>query len=300
VNKYKNFWKSIVSLVKKEDVFHHASAITFNLIICSMPFTLMLVSILGYVLSYQAAFDQIVAYAHQVFPTFSYQSTQSDALLGAVTLNSILKPLIGHRKVFGVVGIIVLIIFSMGLFHTIKHVIFEIFKIRDRKHVLIEWFHNLFTFGLIGGAMVFLAIAISFFSVLSVTSVHLPFTTKVLGLSWYHTFMHHVFPLLFILLLFYLLFRHISESRLKRSVAFVGALTFTVLFGIAKTLISIYLNHVFFGYHLYYQGYAVIVVIGFWAFYSSALLVISTIVARSYQETFLKKPLEENPITSIS
>ncbi len=261
---------------------------------------MMLVSILGYVLSYQAAFNQIVSYAHQVFPTFSYQSTQSDAMLGAVTLNSILKPLIGHRQVFGAVGIIVLIIFSMGLFHTIKHVVFEIFKIRDRKHVLMEWVHNLFTFGLIGGAMVFLAISISFFSVISVQSIHLPFTTKVLGTNWYHTFMHHVFPLLFILLLFYLLFRHISESRLKRSVAFVGAATFTILFGIAKTLISIYLNHVFFGYHLYYQGYAVIVVIGFWAFYSSALLVISTIVARSYQETFLKKPLEENPITSIS
>jgi uncharacterized BrkB/YihY/UPF0761 family membrane protein len=112
--------------------------------------------------------------------------------------------------------------------------------------------------------------------------------------------MHHVFPLLFILLVFYLLFRHISESRLRRSVALVGAGCFTILFGIAKILISIYLTRAFFGYHLYYQGYAVIAVLGFWAFYSAVLFVFSTIIARAYQETFLKKPLSENPITSIS
>src|SRR5699024_7848691 len=161
---FKDFWKSIVALMKKEDVFHHASAISFNLIICSIPFTLLFVAIIGYVLSYQAAYDQVIAYAHQVFPSFIYQSKQSDALHGVVTIKGILKPLIGHRQVFGAIGIIVLIIFSMGLFHTIKHVVFEIFKIRDRKHVVMEWFHSFLTFGIIGGIFVFLAIAISFFS----------------------------------------------------------------------------------------------------------------------------------------
>jgi YihY family inner membrane protein len=286
---------------KRNDVFHHASAISFNLIICSIPFTLLLISILGYILSYQAAYNQILRYAHQVFPSFTYQSTASDALHGMVTLKAILAPLIGHRQVFGALGIIILIIFSMGLFHTIKHVIFEIFEFRDHKHLVMQWVHNFFTFGLIGGILVFLAIAISFFSVVSLQSLHLAFTTKVFGSTGFHTFLHHIFPLVFILLIFYLLFRHISETRLKRSVALVGAVSFTVLFGAAKVLISVYLNHAFFGYHLYYQGYAVIVVFGFWAFYSALLFVISAVIARSYQDIFLKKqPLHENPITEIS
>lgn len=300
MQKFKTFSKSIIILMKEEDIFHHASAISFNLIICSIPFTLLFVSILGYILSYQAAYDQVIAYAHQVFPSFIYQSTQSDALNGIVTIRGILDPLIGHRQVFGVIGIIVLIIFSMGLFHTIKHVVFEIFKIRDRKHVVMEWIHSFLTFGIIGGIFVFLAISISFFSVLSAQSLHLKLTTKILGSNEFHLFMNHIFPLLFTLLIFYLLFRHISETRLKRSVALVGALTFTFLFGAAKILVTIYLNHVFFGYHLYYQGYAVIAVLGFWAFYSSALLVFATVVARSYQEAFLKNPLDENSMTSIS
>jgi YihY family inner membrane protein len=299
VQKYKNFWNSIVTLVKEKDVFHHSSAITFNLIICSIPFTLLLISIIGYVLSYQAAYNQVFQYAQQAFPNFTYHSKQGDALQGAVTLKSILNPLIGNRQVFGIIGIIVLIFFSMGLFHTLKHVVFEIFEIRDRKHPLMEWVHNFFTFGLIGGIFVFLAIAISFFSVISVQTVTLPFTTKVIGLGWIHTFLNHVFPLLFILLIFYLLFRHISERRMKRRVALIGAVSFTVLFGIAKTLIGIYLNYSFFQYHRFYQGYAVIVVLAFWAFYSAALFVLSTIIARSYRDIFLNPSLKENSYTSI-
>ncbi|HYW34407.1 MAG TPA: YihY/virulence factor BrkB family protein [Balneolaceae bacterium] len=300
MHKYKTFWKLIIKHLKEDDVFHHASAITFNLIICAIPFTLLLTSIIGYVLSYQDAFQQVLRYAHQLFPSFTYHSKNDDAFNGAITIKAILEPLIGNRQVFGIIGIVILIFFSMGLFHTIKHVVFKIFEIKDRQHPIMEWAHNLFTFGLIGGVLVFLAIAISFFSVLNVQTVSLPFTTKVVGLAWAHTFIKHVFPLLFILFIFYLLFRHISETRMQRSVALVGALSFTVLFGIAKVLVGLYLNHTFFGYHLYYQGYAVIVVMGFWAFYSAALFVISTIIARSYQDVFLKKPIRENPITSIS
>jgi YihY family inner membrane protein len=299
VQKYKNFWNSIVTLVKEKNVFHHASAITFNLIICSIPFTMLLISIIGFILSYQAAFDQVLQYAQQAFPNFTYQTHQGDALHGAVTIKSILNPLIGSRQVFGIIGIIILIIFSMGLFHTLKHVVFEIFEIRDRKHPLMEWVHNFFTFGLIGGLFIFLAIAISFFSVISIHAITLPFTTKVIGLNWVHTFLHHVFPLLFILFIFYLLFRHISERRMKHKVALVGAVSFTILFGIAKVLIGFYLSYSIFRYHHFYQGYTVIVILAFWAFYSAALFVLSTIIARSYRDIFLNPSLKDNSYTSI-
>lgn len=300
MQKYKNFWKSIVTLVKEKDVFHHASAITFNLVICAIPFTLLLISIIGYVLSYEDAFREVVRYGQEIFPSFTYESQESDVFEGAVTIETMLEPLISARQVFGIVGIIVLVFFSLGLFHTIKHVVFGIFEIEDRKHPLWEWVHNFFTFGLIGGVMIFFAIGISIFSVISIQTITLPFSDKVLELNWFYTFMNAVFPLLFTLFIFYILYRYISERRMKRRVAFVGALSFTLLFGIAKTLVGWYLNYSFFGYRYYYQGYAILIVIGFWAFYTAALFVISTIIARSYQDAFLKKPLKENPYTSIS
>lgn len=286
--------------VKEKDVFHHASAITFNLVICAIPFTLLLISIIGYVLSYEDAFREVVRYGQEIFPSFTYESQESDVFEGAVTIETMLEPLINARQVFGIVGIVVLIFFSLGLFHTIKHVVFEIFEIEDRKHPVLELVHNFFTFGLIGGIMVFFAIGISVFSVVSIETITLPFSNEVLQLSWFYTFLSSVFPLLFTLLIFYLLFLYISERRMKRRVAFMGAFSFTLLFGVAKFLVGWYLNYSFLGYRYYYQGYAVLIVIGFWAFYTAALFVISTIIARSYQDAFLKKPLKENPYTSIS
>lgn len=300
MQKYKNFWKSIVNLIKKKGVFHHASAITFNLVICAIPFTLLLISIIGYVLSYEDAFREVVRYGQEVFPSFTYESQESDVFEGAVTIETMLEPLISARQVFGIVGIFVLIFFSLGLFHTIKHVVFEIFEIEDRKHMIWELVHNFFTFGLIGGIMVFFAIGISLFSVVSIQAIALPFTDEVLQIGWFYTFLSSVFPLLFTLLIFYVLFRYISERRMKRLVALVGAFSFTLLFGIAKFLVGWYLSYSFLGYRYYYQGYAALIVIGFWAFYTAALFVVSTIIARSYQDAFLKKPLKENPYTSIS
>ena len=300
MQKYKNFWKRIVTLTKEKDVFHHASAITFNLVICAIPFTLLLISIIGYVLSYEDAFREVVRYGQEFFPSFTYESQESDVFEGAVTIETMLEPLISARQVFGIVGVFVLIFFSLGLFHTIKHVVFEIFEIEDRKHPIWELVHNFFTFGLIGGILVFFAIGISLFSVVSIQTIALPFTDEVLKIGWFYTFLSKVFPLLFTLLIFYVLFRYISERRMKRRVALIGALSFTILFGIAKFLVGWYLNYSFFGYRYYYQGYAVLIVIGFWAFYTAALFVVSTIIARSYQDAFLKKPLKENPYTSIS
>ena len=137
--------------------------------------------------------------------------------------------------------------------------------------------HNFFTFGLIGGILVFFAIGISLFSVVSLQTIALPFTNEVIELSWFYSIMSNVLPLLFTLFIFYILFRYISERRMKRRVAFIGALSFTVLFGVAKFLVGWYLNYSFFGYRYYYQGYAVLIVIGFWAFYTAALFVVSTV-----------------------
>ncbi len=300
MQKYKDFWRRIVALVKQKDVFHHASAITFNLIICAIPFVLVLISIIGYVLSYEAAFAEVLRYGQEVFPTFTYESTESEVVEGAITLKNLLEPLISARQVFGIVGITVLIFFSLGLFHTVKHVVFEIFNIKDRNHLLWEFVHNFFTFGLIGGIFVFFSIAISIFSVVSVESITLPFSDQVIQLSALYQFLRTIIPLLFTLLIIYILLRYISEKRMGRLSAFVGAAIFTILFTLARIGLGIYLNYSFSRYHYFYQGYTVPVIIGFWAFYSALLLVFSIIIAKSFQDTFLKKRLDENPYTKIS
>lgn len=301
MQKYKDFWRRIVTLVKKKDIFFNASAITFNLFICAIPFTLLLISIIGYVLSYDKAFNEILRYGRELFPSFTYESRTGDVFRGAITLETILKPLIGVRRIFGIVGTVILIFFSQGLFHTIKHVVFEIFDIEDRRHPILEWIYNFFTFGLVGGVFIFFSLAISIISLISFDQFSLPLVNLVIQMSWVYDLLNVLIPTTFTLALFYIIFRYISEKRMQPKVAFLASIVYTVLFDIAKFAVGHYLEYAFRAYRYFYQGYAVLVVIGIWGFYSALLFVISTIVARAYQQTFVnKKKLPENPYTVIS
>lgn len=288
-------------MVKKKDVFFNASAITFNLFICAIPFTLLLISIIGYVLSFEEAFHELIRYGRELFPSFTYESRTGDVFRGAITLETLLKPLIGARRVFGIVGFVILIFFSQGLFHTIKHVVFDIFDIEDRRHPVMEMTYNFFTFGLIGSVFIFFSLAISLVSLFSLDQITVPFTNMVLRLSWIYELLNILIPIFFTFFLFYILFRYISEKRMKTKVSLVGALVYTVLFEVAKFGVGIYLDYAFRAYRYLYQGYTILVIVGIWAFYSAALLVISVIIAKAYDEVFMKpKHVTENPYTAIS
>lgn len=301
MQKYKNFWRLIVTLIKKKDVFFNASAITFNLFICAIPFILLMISIIGYVLSYEAAFNEIVRYGRELFPSFTYESRSGDIFRGAVTLETLLRPLIGARRIFGIVGMVVLIFFSQGFFHTLKHVVFDIFEIEDRRHPILEMVYNFFTFGLVGGVFLFFSLVISLLSLVSFGEFSLPFTEMVFQLNWIYELLNLLIPTTFTLILFYIIFRYISEKRMQPKVALLAAVIYTVLFEIAKFGVGYYLEYAFGAYRHFYQGYTILIIIGIWAFYSATLFVITTIIARAYQDSFLTgQTASENPYTAIS
>lgn len=301
MQKYKDFWRLIVRLIKKKDIFFNASAITFNLFICAIPFTLLMISIIGYVLSYDEAFNEILRYGRELFPNFTYESQSGDVFRGAITLESLLNPLIGVRRIFGIIGTVILIFFSQGLFHTLKHVVFDIFEIEDRRHPILEMVYNFLTFGLVGGIFLFFSLSISLVSLISISQLPLPFTDKVVGLQWLYEFLNLVIPVLFTFFLFYIIFRYITEKRMQPKVALVASLVYTTLFELAKSGIGWYLEYALHAYRYFYQGYTILVIIGIWAFYSAALFVLSTIIARAYQQIFVQdQTIPRNPYTVIS
>ncbi len=300
-HKFRAYWKRVADLIIRKHVFFNASAITFNLIICSIPFTLILISIIGYVLSIEAAFEEVIRYGRELLPQFDYESYSGEVFQGSITLESLIEPLIGARTIFGIIGIVVLMFFAQGLFHTMKHVLFEIFEIEDRKHPLMELVHNFFAFGVIGGVFLFFSFAISIVSLFSLNEITIPYTDVVIELGWMADLLTSVVPILFTLLLFYAIFRYISERRISRKVSLLSSVIYTLLFEIAKYGVSVYLEYALTAYRYFYQGYTILIIIGFWVFYSAVLFVVTSIFARAFQEIYLKERItDKNPYTEIS
>lgn len=301
-NKFKNYWRLVGRLAIKKDIFFNASAITFNLFLCAVPFTLILLSIMGYVLSIDAAFDELVRYGRELFPSFTFETQGGDIIQGAVTLESLIMPLVEARRVFGIVGIIILMIVAQGLFHSMKHVLFKVFEIEDRRHPALELVYNFFTFGVVGGVFLFFTIAISLLSLYPLDGFAIPYTDVEVELGWVTELLTRLIPILFTPILFYVIFRYISEKRMNRQLALLSAITYTLLFELAKYGIGVYLEYALTAYRYFYQGYTILIIIGIWVFYAAALFVFTSVMARAYEDVYLaeKPSIEQNPYTAIS
>lgn len=301
MQKLKAYWSRALALASEKDIFFNASAITFNLFICSIPFVLILVSIIGYVLSYETAFDELIRYGSELIPVFSYEATETDVIEGAESLENILRPLVGARTVFGITGLLILTLFTQGLLHSLKHVIFDIFDVEDRAHPVMDAIYNFLGFGVLGALFLFFSLMISVISLFDFSVIAVPYTDIEIRLPWVYDLLDIFLPIIFTFFLVFVIYRFVSERRVSYKTSMIGAAIYTFMFELAKLMVSFYLGYAFTSYQYYYQGYAVFVVIAAWAFYSSLLFVVSVILTRAWKETYEldKSMVDENPYSAL-
>ena len=280
-NGLRAYWSRVIELVKQVDVIFNASAVTFNLFICATPFTLILISIIGYVLSIDAAYAELVRYGTELLPDITYEQTNSVTVESERIVQALLAPLIQGRNVLGITGIIIMLFFTQSLFHSLKLVLFNIFDIQRRSHPLKSILANFLGLGLLGTVFLFFSLLVSFVSLFELRTIAIPLTEIVIELPWVYEVLDILLPLLFTYMLAFVIFRFMSEREISISDALQGAALFTVLFLSAKLLLSLYLSYAMSRYEFVYQGYMVIIVLALWVFYLSILFVLSAILLRA-------------------
>ena len=280
-NGLRAYWSRVIELVKQVDVIFNASAVTFNLFICAIPFTLILISIIGYVLSIDTAYTELVRYGTELLPDITYEQTNSVTLESERIVQALLAPLIQGRNVLGITGIIIMLFFTQSLFHSLKLVLFNVFDIQKRSHPLKSILANFLGLGLLGTVFLFFSLLVSFVSLFELRTIAVPLTEIVIELPRVYEVLDMLLPLLFTYMLAFVIFRFMSEREISISDAMQGAALFTVLFESAKLLLSLYLSYAMSRYEFVYQGYTVIIVLALWVFYLSVLFVLSAILLRA-------------------
>lgn len=277
----KDFWKRLIHLLTEKDVFFNASAITFNLFIFFIPFCLLMVSFIGFILSYDTAVAEISRYTNEFFPGLIQENIESTALL----IERIVNPIVQRRGFFGLIGIGILILTSLALFACLKHVVFVVFDIEERAHPFMDIVYNFVVFGLIGGVFILFSIILSIISVITFNEINVPYTNMAFEVAWAFELFTSFVPLFITFLMFFVIYRYLSERRVSFEVAAIGAICYTVLFEMAKFGVSYYFDYAFRTYQSLYQSYTFLIILSVWVFYSSVLFVVSTIFARAYQDT---------------
>lgn len=280
-NGLRSYWSRVIELIKVVNVIFNASAITFNLFICAIPFTLILISIIGYILSFDTAYTELVRYGTELLPDITYEQTNSVTVESERIVQALLTPLIQGRNVLGLTGIIIMLFFTQSLFHSLKIVLFNVFDIQIKSHPIKGLLTNFLGLGLLGTVFLFFSLLVSFVSLFELRTIAVPLTEIVIELPWIYELLDLLLPLLFTFMLSFVVFRFMSERKISIPDALQGAALFAILFESAKLLLSLYLSYAITRYEFIYQGYTVIIVLALWVFYLSILFVISAILLRA-------------------
>ena len=280
-NGLRSYWSRVIELIKVVNVIFNASAITFNLFICAIPFTLILISIIGYILSFDTAYTELVRYGTELLPDITYEQTNSVTVESERIVQALLTPLIQGRNVLGFTGIIIMLFFTQSLFHSLKIVLFNVFDIQNKSHPIKGLLTNFLGLGLLGTVFLFFSLLVSFVSLFELRTITVPLTEIVIELPWIYELLDLLLPLLFTFMLSFVIFRFMSERKISIPDALQGAALFAILFESAKLLLSLYLNYAITRYEFIYQGYTVIIVLALWVFYLSILFVVSAILLRA-------------------
>lgn len=280
-NGLRSYWSRVIELIKVVNVIFNASAITFNLFICAIPFTLILISIIGYILSFDTAYTELVRYGTELLPDITYEQTNSVTVESERIVQALLTPLIQGRNVLGLTGIIIMLFFTQSLFHSLKIVLFNVFDIQNKSHPIKGLLTNFLGLGLLGTVFLFFSLLVSFVSLFELRTIAVPLTEIVIELPWIYELLDLLLPLLFTFMLSFVVFRFMSERKISIPDALQGAALFAILFESAKLLLSLYLSYAITRYEFIYQGYTVIIVLALWVFYLSILFVISAILLRA-------------------
>ena len=280
-NDLRSYWSRVIELTKQVNVIFNASAITFNLFICAIPFTLILISIIGYILSFDAAYTELIRYGTELLPDITYEQTNSVTVESERIVQALLTPLIQGRNVLGLTGIIVMLFFTQSLFHSLKIVLFNVFDIQNKSHPIKGLLTNFLGLGLLGTVFLFFSLLVSFVSLFELRTIAIPLTEIVIELPWIYELLDLLLPLLFTFMLSFVIFRFMSERKISIPDALQGAALFAILFESAKLLLNIYLSYAITRYEFIYQGYTVIIVLALWVFYLSILFVVSAILLRA-------------------
>ena len=274
-----------IGLYNKFDEDHiwiQAAGIAFYIIICAIPFSLILTSVLGFYLSSEGAIKAIDNFLNSlvgITPELKQKIVNIvysgvDELTSNITLTAVI----------GTLGILWT---ASGLFSTIRDVLNKIFKIH------LEVFYIWGKLKDIG--MVFVVTVLFLLSLISTTLISIIktidekfFFNTLFRFGFIENLATVVLGLLFTFLMFYTIYKLVPHGKINNKVVLVSSVSSTIMWELLKFVFTMYLVN-FSNFARVYGAYAAIVAVIFWIYYSSTTFVLGAEIGQLYHERKLLK-----------
>ena len=262
----------------EDNIFFLAGGIAFNLLLAVVPFVLLLVAGFGYILNHSSdvSVREVSAIVTRLLPP--------GVTAGDVPIEEFLESVVAARGSVGLYGAILFVWFSTRLFGSLRSVLAEVFDIETDR-------------GIIGGKLFDIQVTVLSTMLLvgyTALTTYLAFATSrgtellaelgvrrdVMGQVEYSV--GRAFAFLFILLMFFALYKTLPNRRVRWQTALLASLFTSTLFEIARNLFTAYVQSFDPG-SIYTGTLTALVVIVIWVYYAAMLFVLGGEVAQVYE-----------------
>lgn len=270
------YLRGLYNRTGEDHVFLLGAGIAFLFFICCVPLVLIVFSVLGYVLENETVTRNINAFIDTMIP---YQAP-ADAVRSI--LFERLSEVKNLRNIAGYAGAIGLLFAASGLFSGLRTALTTIFRIETGESLIRD---KLRDFQMVLLVLFFFLLATTIMPLLKLlSSLAIEYTPlQIFDFGRYGEASVATFLSLTAFLLFLAVYYFITNRKISVRVAAMSAFWATLLWKMAEVL---------FGYYIteravldrIYGAYVFMVVVAFWVYYSSIVLLVAAEIGQLYRE----------------
>jgi membrane protein len=274
----RDYAKRVWDNAGEDNIFFLAGGVSFNILLAAIPFVLLLISALGYIL------DQTAADASSGVWIFIERLLPPHAETPDAPLHKLIDEIIAARGAVGLFGAIAFVWFSTRLFGSLRTVLAEIFDIEQER-------------GIVQGKifdMKITVLASLLFAANAVLSVYLTLATTrgvsalsrfgvapgVMGTLEFYAGWAIAFAVL--VLMFFALYKFLPVRRVRWQAALLAAAFTSIMFEAAKYGFTAFLESFNPG-SLYTGTLYVIVIVVTWVYYAAVIFILGGEVGQVYE-----------------
>jgi membrane protein len=263
------FWHALRGFRQDSGLFL-AAGLSFYFLVCLVPMLFLFVSLMGYLLTSEAATTAVLNQLAQLVPVYRKE------------LSEMLARLIATRKTSGVIGTVILLFFSTQLFGCLRTIMNIVFEERKGRGILRGMLYDVLMLAVIG---------VLFITSMVITDLFFWFRSLVFAPAhmprqWVrYTFL--AIALGFNTALYFVVYRYFPTRRIHMGAAMAGAVLASLLWEIAKQIFRWYILSIGV-YDQIYGALGFMVALTMFVYYSGIVLVLGAEYAAAVEARWRK------------
>lgn len=260
-----SFVADFADITDRRHIFLLSSGIAFNLLLCTIPLLVLIVSLVSGLLDVQKTKDTVEAALEQFFPS----NTQASTLIAGVIAE--LGAIFNYSTVAGWIAGVALLWLSSALFSSLRTGLNAIFHIPTPKFFILYKLKDM-AFTIITVVMILVVTLLSPLLTLVEQYVRTATTVDNTGLIFGVTV--QAASLISTFALFLALYKLVPNKRLPWPIVLMSTGFAVALWELARTLFSWYVNSAA-NFSKFYGGYVALASFALWLYYSAFIFLLS-------------------------